>query len=48
MEPVIPENVGEVGLEERIKATSVGMHYTFLIAGATFLFLLPLALTLHD
>ena len=26
----------------------VGMHYTFLIAGAAFLFLLPIALTLHD
>ena len=26
----------------------VGMHYTFLIAGATFIFLLPIAVTLHD
>ena len=26
----------------------VGMHYTFLIAGAAFLFLLPIALGLHD
>ncbi len=26
----------------------VGMHYTFLIAGAAFLFLLPIALRLHD
>ena len=26
----------------------VGMHYTFLISGAAFLFLLPIALRLHD
>ena len=26
----------------------VGMHYTFLIAGAAFLFLLPIAIRLHD